>query len=159
MIQIWIMRKFKGVITLPQIEDVPFVPAQNALTTFTFPVTHEIVRVVTSRLGDDKTETPWFVARDVAEVLGYANPSEAVADHCKRLKILKTSKSLPWVPGSGMQIRARSGSSSRVTRKNSRHSMFCTYRGKPPGNLVVALPRRSTSTASRSCSSAVVLSR
>lgn len=26
---------------------------------------------------------PWFVARDVAEVLGYANPQKAVRDHCK----------------------------------------------------------------------------
>jgi DNA polymerase len=26
---------------------------------------------------------PWFVAKDVAETLGYANPRKAVADHCK----------------------------------------------------------------------------
>jgi prophage antirepressor-like protein len=27
---------------------------------------------------------PWFVAKDVAEVLGYSNPQKAVRDHCKR---------------------------------------------------------------------------
>ncbi|MFA7429903.1 MAG: BRO family protein [Rhodospirillaceae bacterium] len=26
---------------------------------------------------------PWFVAKDVAEVLGYANPQKAARDHCK----------------------------------------------------------------------------
>lgn len=26
---------------------------------------------------------PWFVAKDVADVLGYANPQKAVRDHCK----------------------------------------------------------------------------
>lgn len=25
----------------------------------------------------------WFVAKDVAEALGYTNPSKAVGDHCK----------------------------------------------------------------------------
>lgn len=36
------------------------------------------VRVVT-RDGE-----PWFVAKDVATLLGYANPQKAVRDHCKR---------------------------------------------------------------------------
>lgn len=27
---------------------------------------------------------PWFVAKDIATVLGYANPQKAVRDHCKR---------------------------------------------------------------------------
>ncbi|GHU57452.1 hypothetical protein AGMMS49975_23060 [Clostridia bacterium] len=26
---------------------------------------------------------PWFVGRDVAEILGYKNPNEAVREHCK----------------------------------------------------------------------------
>ena len=26
---------------------------------------------------------PWFVAKDVAELLGYVNPRKAVSDHCK----------------------------------------------------------------------------
>lgn len=29
---------------------------------------------------------PWFVARDVAEALGYTNPQKAVRDHCKRAR-------------------------------------------------------------------------
>ena len=26
---------------------------------------------------------PWFVGKDVAERLGYTNPSKAISDHCK----------------------------------------------------------------------------
>jgi len=37
---------------------------------------------------------PWFVAKDVAEVLGYTNPQKAVRDHCKCPKILKGNDSL-----------------------------------------------------------------
>jgi prophage antirepressor-like protein len=29
---------------------------------------------------------PWFIAKDVCEVLGYMNPRKAVADHCKTHK-------------------------------------------------------------------------
>jgi prophage antirepressor-like protein len=36
------------------------------------------IRVITDRLGD-----PWFVARDVADALGYSKPENAVARHCK----------------------------------------------------------------------------
>lgn len=36
------------------------------------------IRVVQGKDGE-----PWFVAADVAEVLGYANSRKAVADHCK----------------------------------------------------------------------------
>jgi prophage antirepressor-like protein len=32
-------------------------------------------------LGDDGE--PWFVGKDVAEILGYTNPSKAINDHCK----------------------------------------------------------------------------
>ena len=39
-------------------------------------------------------ETPWFVAKDVAEILGYSNPSEAVRDHCKYAQETRTSDSL-----------------------------------------------------------------
>ena len=34
---------------------------------------------------DERTGEPWFVAKDVAEALGYANPHEAVREHCKRV--------------------------------------------------------------------------
>ena len=36
------------------------------------------IRVITDTLGD-----PWFVARDVADALGYSKPENAVARHCK----------------------------------------------------------------------------
>ncbi len=29
---------------------------------------------------------PWFVAKDVAEVLGYANPADAISKHCNWYK-------------------------------------------------------------------------
>lgn len=30
-----------------------------------------------------KDGVPWFVAKDIAEILGYSNPQKAVRDHCK----------------------------------------------------------------------------
>lgn len=36
------------------------------------------VRVVTDENGE-----PWFVAKDVCDLLGYANPSDAIGRHCK----------------------------------------------------------------------------
>ncbi|MCL6701149.1 BRO family protein [Pseudomonas sp. T1.Ur] len=36
------------------------------------------IRVITDKLGD-----PWFIARDVADALGYSKPENAVARHCK----------------------------------------------------------------------------
>ncbi len=46
------------------------------------------------------------MARDVAIVLQYTNPAEAVRDHCKHVKILKTSdSSAPFpVPPRGLQV-------------------------------------------------------
>lgn len=38
---------------------------------------------------------PWFVAKDVAEVLGYENPSRSVRDHCKSMKIIKGTDLVP----------------------------------------------------------------
>lgn len=35
------------------------------------------------RVQIDEHGQPWFVAKDVAELLGYANPLKAVRDHCK----------------------------------------------------------------------------
>ena len=49
----------------------------NAVTPFMFPVTGQPVRVVTHD-GD-----PWFVASDVAKVLGYREPGLAIRTHCK----------------------------------------------------------------------------
>lgn len=35
------------------------------------------------RVIQDENGEPWFVAKDVAEALGYARPDQAVNDHCK----------------------------------------------------------------------------
>lgn len=48
---------------------------------------HEI-RVV------ERDGEPWFVASDVARVLGYTNPHKAVADHCKSATEARTNDSL-----------------------------------------------------------------
>lgn len=47
---------------------------------FTFPVTGQSVRIVVGPDGE-----PWFVARDVAVVLGYEDPAKAVQRHCKKV--------------------------------------------------------------------------
>ncbi|WP_167512300.1 Bro-N domain-containing protein [Oceanidesulfovibrio marinus] len=58
------------------------------------------VRTVTDDQGK-----PWFIARDVALILGYALPQKAVRDHCKQVKILKCSKTQPLdIPPRGVQI-------------------------------------------------------
>ena len=38
---------------------------------------------------------PWFVAKDIAGVLGYANSRKAVADHCKAPRPAGCNDSLP----------------------------------------------------------------
>lgn len=40
-----------------------------------------------------KDGEPWFVAKDVAEVLGYAQPDKAVRDHCKGVFLLNAAES------------------------------------------------------------------
>jgi prophage antirepressor-like protein len=48
---------------------------------------------------------PWFVAKDVAEVLGYANSSRSIQDHCKAAQILKSTDSVVLeIPPRGLQI-------------------------------------------------------
>lgn len=50
-------------------------------------------------------EQPWFVAKDVAEILGYKNSSEAVRDNCKYVEILKSSSELLLdIPARGLQV-------------------------------------------------------
>ena len=51
--------------------------AQKETSMQTFLFESNNVRVVM------KDEEPWFVAKDVAEVLGYVNSRKAIADHCK----------------------------------------------------------------------------
>jgi prophage antirepressor-like protein len=47
---------------------------------------------------------PWFVAADVAEVLGYGNPRDAVAKHCKTPEILTSQNATFGVPNRGLTI-------------------------------------------------------
>jgi prophage antirepressor-like protein len=52
------------------------------------------LRAVTGKNGE-----PWFVASDMAKALGYANPSEAVRDNCKKVnKITQPSSELGRPP-------------------------------------------------------------
>jgi prophage antirepressor-like protein len=44
-----------------------------------------------------RDEKPWFVAKDVAEILGYQNTNKAILDHCKHAKSLKGNETLPLV--------------------------------------------------------------
>lgn len=41
-----------------------------------------------------KDGEPWFVAKDVAEVLGYENTAEAIRDHCKNVVLVGGSEML-----------------------------------------------------------------
>jgi prophage antirepressor-like protein len=64
---------------------------ENNVKSFTFPVhvgRDAAVRVI-MREG-----TPWFVANEVALILGYQNPRKAVIDHCKHPELLKGNDSL-----------------------------------------------------------------
>ena len=54
------------------------------LTVFAFDTA--AVRVVTV------DAEPWFVGKDVAEVLGYARPNDALQQHCKRLLCLRNQR-------------------------------------------------------------------
>lgn len=49
----------------------------TALQTFNF--NSHAFRVITGSNGE-----PWFIAKDVAECLGYQNPAEAIRDNCKK---------------------------------------------------------------------------
>ncbi|MDY0197582.1 MAG: BRO family protein [Tenuifilaceae bacterium] len=42
-----------------------------------------------------KDGEPWFVANDIAEILGYVDAKQAVRDHCKCAKLLKGVDSTP----------------------------------------------------------------
>ena len=62
----------------------------NAMEIFNFDDDVEKqVRVIV----DDKGE-PWFVAKDVAEILGYALPRKAVLDHCVSALQIKYTEAL-----------------------------------------------------------------
>jgi len=48
------------------------------------------VNVLLDEMGD-----PWFVGREIATLLGYSRPRDAVRDHCKHPKFMKGAKSTP----------------------------------------------------------------
>lgn len=48
-----------------------------------------------------KDGEPWFVAKDVAEVLGYARPADAVAEHCKNKTLHTVCGETPNTKGRG----------------------------------------------------------
>jgi len=53
----------------------------------------------------EKNGEPWFVAKDVADILGYSNPSRSIQDHCKFVELLKTTDSVVLdIPTRGLQI-------------------------------------------------------
>ena len=69
---------------------MPAIPAASmssarasAPGTFVFPVTKQKVRTVWHE------GNIWFVAKDVAECLGFTHPQSAIIDHCNHAKVLK----------------------------------------------------------------------
>ena len=63
---------------------------ETSVTEFIFPVTGAKIRTIM------KDGEPWFVANEVAEVLGYASPKTAVRVHCKYSELLKGVDSAPF---------------------------------------------------------------
>jgi len=62
---------------------------------------------------------PWFIASDVARALGYANPAEAIQDHCKKVnKINHHRKTLPPSPPVNILIIPESDVYRLVMRSN-----------------------------------------
>lgn len=59
----------------------------SQVSEFIFPVTQTPIRTI------KQDGEPWFVANDVAEILGYSNPQKAVRDHCKYVKLFNKNDS------------------------------------------------------------------
>lgn len=65
----------------------------SGVTTFKFPMIEDSehpkrrVRVIQGENGE-----PWFVGREVALILGYKRPADAVRQHCKAAKLLKVGE-------------------------------------------------------------------
>lgn len=57
---------------------------KTEIVEYKFPVTGDVVRSFTDEHGEI-----WFVAKDVAEALGYKDTDYAIRAHCKAVKILK----------------------------------------------------------------------
>ena len=70
--------------TLPVIPAASMSSARASVPgTFVFPVTRQKVRTVWHE------GNVWFVAKDVAECLGFTHPQSAIIDHCNHAKVLK----------------------------------------------------------------------
>lgn len=54
------------------------------------PVTHFDFHGFPVRVIDDGSGEPWFIAKDIAEALGYANTSKAINTHCKAINTCHT---------------------------------------------------------------------
>lgn len=52
----------------------------------------------------EKNGDPWWVAKDVAQVLEYKNPRDAIAKHCKMSEILTSRNATFEIPNRGMTI-------------------------------------------------------
>jgi prophage antirepressor-like protein len=50
------------------------------------------------RVAAGPNDEPWFVASDVAKILGYENPAEAVRDHCKKVNKITQASESPGKP-------------------------------------------------------------
>jgi len=62
----------------------------------------------------------WFIAKDIAEILEYSNPNEAITDHCKKAtnlkEILTDSRMLPLEKESILKYRKMFGNSWQKTK-------------------------------------------
>ena len=77
-------QKQQTAATLPVIPATSMSSARaSVLGTFVFPVTRQKVRTVWHE------GNVWFVAKDVAECLGFTHPQSAIIDHCNHAKVLK----------------------------------------------------------------------
>jgi len=56
---------------------------QAEIQSFTYPTTNQSVRVM------DQGGSLWFVAKDQCDILGYANPRDAISKHCKSKGVAK----------------------------------------------------------------------
>jgi anti-repressor protein len=62
---------------------------ENKMSVVPFNFEGNQIRTITDEKGE-----PWFVAKDVCDVLGYVNQSRDVQRHCKYAKILKGTESV-----------------------------------------------------------------
>lgn len=62
---------------------------------------------------------PWFVALDIAENLGYTNPSRSIQDHCNYAELFKSTESVGLdIPVRGVLIIPESDVYALIFRSN-----------------------------------------